>query len=215
MLSASSTKNTAWGLPTLTPTASDSGPTETGMWLVSTALSNGISRQSSQAGPISTATWPSASPRASSSPATVCTVTSRRFSSPISTSATQRVALPQAATSLPSLLRMRIKASASSSRDGSMTISWSQPTPVLRSAMRAAVASSMSRTTESRRPSKTTKSLPRPCILVKEIPFISVSLPAVKKRLQPDSITALMPGRNSGFCGGHNRHLKKTISTAY
>ena len=48
----------------------------------------------------------------------------------------QRVALPQAPTSDPSALKMRMKTSAFC--DGSMTITWSQPTPVERSPMRCA-----------------------------------------------------------------------------
>ena len=56
-----------------------------------------------------------------------------RFSR-ISRAATQRVALPHAATSPPSALRMRMKASAKPLTGFSMTISWSQPTPVRRSA---------------------------------------------------------------------------------
>ncbi len=46
---------------------------------------------------------------------------------------TQRVAFPQLSTSPPSLFQMRIRRSALSL--GSSTISWSQPTPIRRSAM--------------------------------------------------------------------------------
>jgi hypothetical protein len=74
-----------------------------------------------------------------------------------------RVALPQAPTSLPSGLKMRIFTSARS--DGSSTINWSQPMPVFRSASALARAADIA--SGSTRASITTKSLPRPCILRK------------------------------------------------
>ena len=84
--------------------------------------------------------------------------------SPPSRRATQRVTLPQAPTSPPSLLKMRILTSARV--DGSSRISWSQPMPVFsRLAIARARASSISTTLS--RASKMTKSLPRPCILWK------------------------------------------------
>ena len=75
----------------------------------------------------------------------------------------QREALPQLSTSKPSLFQMRMRTSATS--DGSSTITWSQPMPVLRSAMARAFASSMEMARE--RASSTTKSLPSPFILRK------------------------------------------------
>ncbi len=73
----------------------------------------------------------------------------------------QREALPQDSTSPPSLFQMRMRTSALG--DGSMTMSWSQPMPVLRSAM-ARAASSLIESGRARA-SSTTKSLPRPFIL--------------------------------------------------
>ena len=75
----------------------------------------------------------------------------------------QRVALPQLSTSPPSLFQMRMVTSALA--EGSSTISWSQPMPVLRSAMARAFASSMA--SERFRASNTTKSFPSPFILRK------------------------------------------------
>ena len=75
----------------------------------------------------------------------------------------QRVALPQLSTSTPSLFQIRMVTSACA--DGSSTISWSQPMPVLRSAMARAFASSMAMGL--RRASNTTKSFPSPFILRK------------------------------------------------
>src|SRR5690242_6362872 len=58
---------------------------------------------------------------------------------------------------------MRMKASASAlAGGGSITMSWSQPTPVRRSAMAAARVGVMP--SRPRRSSSTTKSLPQPCI---------------------------------------------------
>src|SRR3954468_24167169 len=74
---------------------------------------------------------------------------------------TQRLALPQASTSPPSAFQIRILTSATS--DGSSTITWSQPTPVRRSAIARARASSIA--TAPSRASKMAKSLPRACIL--------------------------------------------------
>ena len=104
-------------------------------------------------------------PRHRAAPPTVSITTWSLPFSFISRSATQRVALPQASTSPPSALRMRMKASASRFFAGSIRISWSQPIPWRRSAMRRVSASS--RATAWRRASMTTKSLPRPCILRK------------------------------------------------
>ena len=79
--------------------------------------------------------------------------------------ATQREALPQAATSLPSAFQMRMKMSAPVEPPGSsISIAWSQPIPVWRSASRR--APSLVSTIPCRRLSITTKSLPSPCIFV-------------------------------------------------
>ena len=86
-----------------------------------------------------------------------------RCSSRRSAATTQRVALPQLSTSPPSLFQMRILRSAVSL--GSRTISWSQPTPVRRSAIARASAGVTSNGVS--RASTITKSLPRPCILWK------------------------------------------------
>ena len=61
----------------------------------------------------------------------------------ISNAATQRIPLPQAATSPPSALRMRMNASAPPLIGGSITSNWSQPIPVRRSAMARASSSPM------------------------------------------------------------------------
>jgi hypothetical protein len=82
-----------------------------------------------------------------------------------SRSPTQRVALPQAATSEPSALKMRMNTSAP--RDGSSTITWSQPMPARRSASRRASSGPIE--IGWARPSSTTKSLPRPFIFQKGI----------------------------------------------
>src|SRR5439155_1365351 len=112
MDSASATKNTAWGLPILTPTPSANGPRPTSRWRVSIGLASGISRQSSRASPMSMVTRPSPAASASSSPTTVSMTTWPRPLSFMRRSATQRAPLPQASTSPPSALRMRMKASA-------------------------------------------------------------------------------------------------------
>src|SRR6185437_10289720 len=78
----------------------------------------------------------------------------------ISSQPTQRVALPQASTSPPSAFQMRMKASAFC--EDSMAMSWSQPTPLVRSAM-ARACSAAGRNGASRA-STTTKSLPSPFI---------------------------------------------------
>lgn len=78
----------------------------------------------------------------------------------------QREALPQLSTSPPDWLKMRIRTSARSDR--SITISWSQPIPRLRSAM-ARTSASVSESGRTRA-SKTTKSLPSPFILRKGMP---------------------------------------------
>ena len=104
---ASSTKNVACGLPMLVPTGSCSGPTPTGMWLVSQASATGnvapveprrahVDRDHRQA----VAPMPVFCD--SSRPAMVCTVTWSVLRSSITTEATQRVALPQAPASPPS-----------------------------------------------------------------------------------------------------------------
>ena len=108
---------------------------------------------------------PAARPRAAR-PRSRCAIRGSPVSWPIS-QATQRVALPQASASLPSALRMRMKARAAGCRAGSITISWSQPMPVRRSASARAAAASIA--IGSRRASSTTKSLPSPCILRKSI----------------------------------------------
>ncbi len=76
---------------------------------------------------------------------------------------TQRVALPQLSTSPPSAFQIRILRSAMS--EGSSRITWSQPMPVRRSAIARARAASIA--TAVSRPSRITKSLPSPCILMK------------------------------------------------
>src|SRR5476651_2706157 len=78
-------------------------------------------------------------------------------------SAIQREALPQDGTSPPSAFQIRIRTSAID--EFSITISWSQPMPVLRLAMARACASEMAMGVL--RASSTTKSLPSPFILRK------------------------------------------------
>ena len=69
----------------------------------------------------------------------VSMVTAGRPVSPNRRSAMQREALPQLSTSSPALFQMRMRTSAAA--EGSSTISWSQPMPVLRSAMARALPS--------------------------------------------------------------------------
>jgi hypothetical protein len=124
-----------------------------------------MSRQAVRISPMSTAISPASLLTAWSRPAWVSTVQRSRPVSAMIREATQRVAFPQASTSPPSALRMRMKTSAAPFVGGSMVISWSQPTPTRRSATARAAAAS--RTKGSARASTTTKSLPRPCIFVK------------------------------------------------
>jgi hypothetical protein len=74
-------------------------------------------------------------------PAAVSMMTLSAPVSPISSQARQRKALPQASLSQPSTLRMRMKAAApalaAACDGGSATISWSAPTPVSGSQIRA------------------------------------------------------------------------------
>ncbi len=101
---------------------------------------------------------------ASSTPAAVAMATLLNCDASVSSHPTQRVALPQAATSPPSAFQIRMKASAGSSGvAGSMAISWSQPMPRARSAM--ARTSSTVGAKGAERASTTTKSLPVPFIL--------------------------------------------------
>src|SRR5438270_3602099 len=85
---------------------------------------------------------------------------------------THLVALPQLSTSPPSLFQIRMRRSASSL--GSSTISWSQPTPLRRSAIARARGGETSNGSE--RASITTKSLPSPCILSKRRFIVSDEL---------------------------------------
>src|SRR5580700_3705941 len=161
--SALATKNVACGLPMLPQTGSASAPSARSTRSVSIGRASGISSQAVRAGPISTVTRPSDITSASSSPAIVWM---RTCGSPVSSAtslAMHRLALPQASASLPSALRMRMKACAARWLGGSIRISWSQPMPVRRSASARATAASMA--SSCRRRSSTTKSLPSPCIL--------------------------------------------------
>ena len=97
---------------------------------------------------------------ATSRPAFVSITASSPPEACISSQPTQRVPLPQAETSSPSAFQNRTWASAVS--DGSTTISWSQPIPVVRSAM--ARTSSGVGAKGAVRVSTTTKSLPSPFI---------------------------------------------------
>jgi hypothetical protein len=104
-------------------------------------------------------------------PAAVSMATRSLPRSRISSWATQREALPQASTSPPSALRICMAASVLPFFGGSITMNWSQPTPVLRSATARAWASLSA--SGCARASMTTKSLPSPCILVKVRPLMA------------------------------------------
>src|SRR6266849_1601091 len=163
--SASSTKKVACGLPMLVQTGTTSGPSVSGTLSVSQSRASGISRQARRGRPISTPTRCLPAACASSSPATVSTMMLSLPFSRMTSAAMQRVPLPQASASPPSALRMRMKTSAPRVFAFSRTRSWSQPTPLCRSAMaRTAFSASASLRP---RASMTTKSLPSPCILVK------------------------------------------------
>ena len=109
---------------------------------------------------MSTLTSRSPARLAVSRPALVSSVTSSLSPACINCQPTQRVPLPQAPTSSPSAFQKRARASAPSA--ASMTISWSQPTPPVRSAM--ARTWSAVGTNGALRVSITTKSLPSPFI---------------------------------------------------
>ena len=84
------------------------------------------SRPSAKRGaPMSTVTLLSLFTTAPITPLSVSMLTSAALRSAATSAATQRVALPQAPTSPPSAFQMRMNTSAL--RDGSSTISWSQP----------------------------------------------------------------------------------------
>ncbi len=112
---------------------------------------------------MSTVTRPSPAFVARSSPALVSSVASSLPEACISSQAAQRLPLPQASISPPSAFQNRTKASARA--DGPRLMSWSQPTPVVRSQI--ARASSSVGSKGSVRASTTTKSLPRPFIFTK------------------------------------------------
>ncbi len=176
-LAASLTKNTTCGLPMETQpgvcsTGSSRGPTCSSTPRVSMASARGMSRQSRPGAPMSTRTRRSPTRSASSGPASVAITTLLKSEASVSSQATQRVALPQAATSPPSAFQMRMKTSAALSLPaGSMAISWSQPTPVARSAMARTSAPVGAKGAD--RASTTTKSLPRPFIFRKGRPMAS------------------------------------------
>ena len=152
----------------LVQTGSTSGPSDSGTCSVSHSRASGISRHKRRAAPMSTLTRPPAAARASRRPAAVSTTTRSLPVSRMTSAATQRVPLPQASTSPPSALRMRMKISAPGALGFSRMSSWSQPTPVCRSAIaRAALPSSASAWA---RASSTTKSFPSPFILRKLVP---------------------------------------------
>ena len=144
----------------LTATGRGNPGTASGTSSVSQSSASGMRRQSSSGSPIATAILPSGSSSARShrSP----TTSRRRGGAPSSnrSRATQRVPLPHAPASLPSALKKRSRASASSS--SSINRSWSNPTPRCRSPMRRSTAGVSG--IDARRPSRTTKSLPQPCI---------------------------------------------------
>ena len=131
----------------------------TGRVAVSIGSASGICRQSKRGAPMLTVAPPPAADAESSPPAVSI------VQSPPSRVATQRVALPQAETSEPSAFQIRIATSATS--QDARTMSWSQPMPVWRSAI--ATAASRPIATGCARVSITTKSLPRPCILLKRM----------------------------------------------
>ena len=101
----------------------------------SASRESGTSRQSSSGCPMFTLTCPSARRSAPSTPRSVSKVTRSRPSPRITSSATQRVALPQAPARVPSAFQ---KSSAKSARSASrISASWSKPTPRLPVAQRA------------------------------------------------------------------------------
>ena len=136
------TKNVACGLPMLAAAGSATGPSARSRCSVSIGRASGMSGQSSRAGPMSTL-HPAVRQRLGGQVAgdgADHLAAAGRSRAPAD-AATQRVALPQAPASAPSGLRMRMKASAlESSGGGSMTMNWSQPTPVRRSAIAARAA---------------------------------------------------------------------------
>src|SRR5690606_24936622 len=82
-----------------------------------------------------------------------------------SQAATQRAPLPHWIAALPSAFQIRYDATEPSLRGGSMVRIWSQPTPLWRSPS-ARLSAASGGGVPSRR-SRTTKSLPAPCILLK------------------------------------------------
>src|SRR5579859_5295092 len=154
----SGTKNMMCGLPTLSAigAASGSSPSQpSGSAAVSIAKASGTASHSKRGAPMSMLAPPVVRLLDRMPPSVSIE------GSPPSSVATQRVALPQASTSPPSALKIRIFAVATS--EGSIRISWSQPMPVWRSAMARARAADIA--TARSRASNTTKSLPSPCIL--------------------------------------------------
>ena len=110
-----STKKTACGLPIHRPAPWRSGPLATGRSNMSTSRASGKSRQFHPIGPSSTLTSIGPVRRHFSNPPAVSRTSASAPVSSMSRCATQRVALPQAETSRPSMLKMRIAAGAPAS----------------------------------------------------------------------------------------------------
>ena len=117
-----------------------------------------MASQSKRGAPMSTRAPPSTGSSAIGPPP-VAMVTGSPWSS-----ATARAALPQASTSLPSELKIRIRKACCAL--GSSSTSWSKPMPVRRSPSARATAGVIAGSGAARA-SSTTKSLPSPCILMK------------------------------------------------
>ena len=120
--SISSTKNVACGLPIPTAAGPLSGPQARSRFNVSSLALSGMFSQPVRGMPISTVTRPYPARDTVSRSAPVRTRTVSPSVSSRSTAPMQRVALPQASTSPPSALRIRMKASASVSNASSMMI---------------------------------------------------------------------------------------------
>ena len=119
---------------------------------------------SSVMGPSVTLTSQSPSRRQCNGPPRLSITTSLRLASSKSSQARQRVALPQASDSVPSVLWMPMKTAAPAERGASMVMTCSAPTPSCTSQMRMTSAFDGRRAA---RQSRKTKWFRRPCILTK------------------------------------------------
>ena len=160
---------------------------------VSTARARGTSCQEVEMGPSVTLTSQAPSLRQSSGPPRLSISTSVLPVSSNSSHATQRVALPQAWASLPSVLWMPMKAEAPGERGASMVMTCSAPTPSCTSQMRMISSFDGSGAV---RQSRNTKWLRRPCILMKGLAKGCWAGGATVKK----SVTGIMGGECAPAC---------------